>query len=81
MVAQLLQNDFTVIASSYKSKYTIRDIKGIFALLWIFFLRLYRTACLRDCESIRDISNKVSSANVQNGETLATAPQNSPVAF
>ena len=70
MVAQLLQNDFTVIASSYKSKYNNARYQGIFALLWIFFTIVSHCMPSRS-ESIRDISNKVSSANVQNGETLA----------
>ena len=71
MVAQLLQNDFTVIASSYKSKYNNARYQGHLRAALDILLTIVSHCMPSRSESIRDISNKVSSANVQNGETLA----------
>ena len=71
MVAQLLQNDFTVVAGSYKSQSSNARYQGHLRAALDILATIVAHCMPSRSESIRDISNKLSSANFQNGETLA----------
>ena len=71
MVAQLLQNDFTVVSGSYKSQSSNARYQGHLRAALDILATIVAHCMPSRSESIRDISNKLSSANFQNGETLA----------
>jgi len=70
MVAQLLQNDFSAVSDSYTSKCDIVRYQGHLRAALDILATIVAHCMPTRAESIRDVSNKVSSANFQNGATL-----------